>query len=73
MFDVIGATIQPMLEKSKVLEIAYDLYLEAPQSSSPEINLREVAQRTGVSLFECRNAIVTANRSGRFPNCSLVY
>jgi hypothetical protein len=56
---------------SKVLEVAYELYLQAPQSSNPIINLKELSRRTGAGLLECRNAIVEANQLGRFPNCLL--
>lgn len=55
----------------KVLDVAYELYLQAPQQIYPEINLRELAQRTGLGVLECRNAIVEANRLGQFPNCTL--
>lgn len=55
-----------------VLEVAFELYLEAPQDSHPMINIRTVSERTGSSLIECRNAIVQACKAGRFPNCSLV-
>ncbi len=55
----------------KVLEAAYELYLKAPQVSHPIINLQEVVQRTDMSILECRNIIVKANKLGRFPDCSL--
>ena len=71
MFSLVDAVVKPLTLNTQVLEVAYDLYLEAPQSSSPEINLKELSRRTGASLLECRNAIVEANRVGRFPNCSL--
>lgn len=73
MLDILAATFQPGQKQTQVLEVAYELYLEAPDSSYPEINLREVARKTGMSVFECRNTIVNANRAGRFPNCSLAY
>ncbi len=71
MFDLVEATVKPLMLNYKVLEVAYELYLQAPQSSSPVISLQEVSRRTGKSLLECRNAIVEANQLGRFPNCSL--
>lgn len=71
MFDVIASTVKPLMLNSKVLDVAYELYLNAPQSSNPTINLRELSRRCGTSLLECRNAIVDANRLGRFPNCTL--
>lgn len=71
MFSLIDAVVKPLTLNTQVLEVAYDLYLQAPQSSSPEIDLKELSRRTGMSLLECRNAIVEANRVGRFPNCSL--
>ena len=58
---------------SQVLEVAYELYLKAPQESYPVIDLRELSQRTGASLLECRNAIVEANRLGQFPKCALEF
>jgi hypothetical protein len=58
---------------TNVLEIAYDLYLQAPQTSSPTIDLKELSRKTGSSLLECRNAIVEANQLGRFPNCTLSF
>jgi len=71
MFDLVEATIKPLMLNYKVLEVAYELYLEASQSSYPVINLKDLSRRTGRSLLECRNAIVEANRLGRFPNCAL--
>lgn len=56
---------------SKVLEMAYELYLKAPQVTHPLINLKELSQRADVSVLECRNIIVKANKAGRFPDCSL--
>lgn len=73
MFNLLETTIQPLMLNSKVLEVAYELYLEAPQESYPVIDLRELSQRTGASLLECRNAIVEANRLGRFPKCALEF
>ncbi|MBE9177462.1 hypothetical protein IQ268_02585 [Oculatella sp. LEGE 06141] len=71
MFSLVEATVKPLLLNDKVLKVAYELYLQAPQSYSPAIDLRELSKKTGTSLLECRNAIVEANRLGRFPNCSL--
>lgn len=71
MFDVIQASVKPLMLNYSVLEKAYELYLEAPQSSSPMIDLRQLSRKTGKSLLECRNAIVEANQLGRFPDCSL--
>lgn len=71
MFQVIDSMVRPLTLNSKVLEVAYELYLKAAQDYYPSICLRELSQRTGASLLECRNAIVEANKLGRFPNCSL--
>ncbi|HEY9697761.1 MAG TPA: hypothetical protein V6D10_10890 [Trichocoleus sp.] len=71
MFNVIEAMVRPLTLNTQVLEVAYELYLKAPQSSSPEISLQELSRKTGSSLLECRNAIVEAHRVGRFPSCSL--
>jgi hypothetical protein len=71
MFNLIETTIRPYMLNTAVLDVAYELYRRAPQDSYPAINLKELANRTGVSLLECRNAIVEANRLGRFPNCTL--
>lgn len=71
MFQLVEATVRPLRLNRRVLEAAYELYLQAAQASHPQINLRELSQRTGVSLLDCRNAIVEANQMGRFPNCSL--
>lgn len=54
-----------------ILEAAYDLYLEAPQSSHPLISLKALSERTGTTPLKCRNAIIKACKTGRFPNCSL--
>lgn len=54
-----------------ILEAAFDLYLEAPESSHPLISLKTLSKRTGTSPLKCRNAIVKACKMGRFPNCSL--
>ena len=71
MFQLLEKRIQPLSLNFKVLEAAYELYLQAPQSDSPVINLKELAQKTNASAIECRNTIVTANKIGKFPNCSL--
>lgn len=71
MFDLVEATVKPLMLNYRVLEKAYELYLAAPQSSYPVINLKELSRRTGKSLLECRNAIVEANQLGRFPDCTL--
>lgn len=71
MFDVVAASVKPLMLNYKVLESAYELYLLAPQGSHPIISLRELSRRTGKSLLECRNAIVEANQLGRFPDCAL--
>ncbi len=71
MFELLEATVKPLFLNSKVLDVAYDLYLNAPEETYPTINLHELSRRTGVSLLECRNAIVEANKLGRFPKCSL--
>jgi hypothetical protein len=71
MFDLMEATVKPLMLNHKVLEVAYELYLEASQSSHPVINLKALSRKTGKSLLECRNAIVEANQLGRFPNCAL--
>ncbi|MEB3357070.1 MAG: hypothetical protein VKK04_10105 [Synechococcales bacterium] len=71
MFEVLEASVKPLMLNMRVLEVAYELYLSAPQSSSPVIDLRTLSRRTGKGLLECRNAIVEANKLGRFPDCSL--
>lgn len=79
MFDLMQAAVKPLIDSTvtpltinwKVLDVAYQLYLEAPQDYSPLINLKELSRKTGASMIECRNAIVEANRLGKFPNCSL--
>jgi hypothetical protein len=71
MFSLLETTVKPLLLNTKVLEAAYELYLQAPQSEYPEIDLKELSNRTGASLLECRNAIVSAHEVGRFPKCSL--
>ncbi|HEY9661223.1 MAG TPA: hypothetical protein V6C65_22445 [Allocoleopsis sp.] len=71
MLELLQTAISPLTLNTKVLSVAYELYAVAPQDSHPVIDLKVVSQRTGVSLLDCRNAIVEANRLGRFPNCSL--
>ncbi len=71
MFEVLERSIRPLTLNLKVLEVAYELYLQAPQSYCPTISLKEVSIRTGLGMLECRNAIVEANRLGRFPDCAL--
>lgn len=72
MFDVLDTQIKPfILNNSKILEVAYELYLAAPQDSHPMIDLHVLAKRTGKSMLQCRNEIVEANKLGHFPNCSL--
>jgi hypothetical protein len=70
MFDLVSATVRPLMLNYTVLDVAYELYLEAANSSHPTINLKTLSRRTGKSLLECRNAIVEANQLGRFPNCA---
>ncbi|HEY9881636.1 MAG TPA: hypothetical protein V6D29_24505 [Leptolyngbyaceae cyanobacterium] len=72
MLSFITQSLKVQSLDTDVLEVAFELYLEAPQDSHPMINLRTVSERTGTSLLECRNAIVHACKTGRFPNCSLV-
>ena len=71
MFDLVESSIKPLILDHKILEAGYELYLRAPQSSYPVINLRDLSCKTGKSLLECRNAIVEANKLGRFPRCAL--
>ncbi len=71
MFNVIDAAVRPLMLNSKVLDVAYELYLAAPQSSDPGVSLKELSRKTGASLLECRNAVVDVNRHGRFPQCAL--
>ncbi|MBD1912824.1 MULTISPECIES: hypothetical protein [unclassified Leptolyngbya] len=71
MFHTLEAAVRPLMLNSRVLDVAYEHYLKASQSSSPTINLRAIAKETGESLLTCRNAIVEANSLGRFPNCTL--
>ncbi|NJM84746.1 MAG: hypothetical protein HC839_00025 [Leptolyngbyaceae cyanobacterium RM2_2_21] len=55
----------------EILEAAFDLYLQAPESQNPTISLQTVAEQTGASLLECRNTIVAACKQGHFPECAL--
>ncbi len=71
MLNVLNATVRPLMLNQKVLDVAYELYLAAPPSSYPTIKLKELSRRTGASLLACRNAVVDANRHGRFPQCEL--
>jgi len=71
MFQLLEKRIQPLSLNFKVLEVAYELYMQAPQSDLPLINLKELAQKTNASVLDCRNTIVSANKIGKFPNCSL--
>jgi hypothetical protein len=71
MFDLVEATVKPLMLNHRVLDVAYELYLKAPQEQYPVIDLNELSRQTGASRLECRNAIVEANKLGRFPNCSL--
>ncbi|MGE5658191.1 MAG: hypothetical protein ACM37W_16430 [Actinomycetota bacterium] len=73
MFSLLETTIQSATLNPSVLEAAYELYLQADGNDSPIINLKELSKRTRTSMLECRNMIVTANRMGKFPNCSLSY
>lgn len=71
MLNVLEATVKPLMLNHRVLEVAYELYLQAPDATYPLINLKELSRRTGASLLECRNAIVEAYNLGRFPQCAL--
>jgi len=71
MLDAIQSTVRPLMLDEHVLEEAYKLYLAAPQSSLPIIDLRSLSDATGKKLLYCRNTIVEANSLGRFPDCSL--
>ena len=73
MFSLLETTIQSASLNPSVLELAYQLYLQAPEEDLPVINLKELSQKTQTNMLECRNLIVTANKLGRFPNCSLSY
>lgn len=71
MSNLVETKLKRLVLNVKVLDAAYELYLQAPQEVYPTIDLKELAHRTGLSLLECRNAIVEANRLGQFPNCTL--
>ncbi|MFE4107228.1 hypothetical protein [Almyronema epifaneia] len=71
MLGLVAKTLQTESFNFHILEAAFELYLQAPESQYPVISLHEVAERTGASLLECRNTIVTACKRGRFPDCSL--
>ncbi|GAB4132477.1 MAG: hypothetical protein Fur0046_02310 [Cyanobacteria bacterium J069] len=71
MFDLVEATVKPLTLNYKILEAAYELYLQAAEGSHPVINLSELSRKTGKSALACRNTIVEANQLGRFPNCAL--
>lgn len=71
MLNLLESTVKPLMLNHKVLEVAYELYLQAPQASYPVISLKELSRKTGQSLLECRNAIVEAHSLGRFPQCAL--
>jgi hypothetical protein len=71
MFNVLDVAVRPLMLNTKLLDVAYELYLASPPSSYPVIKLEELSRKTGASLLECRNAIVEANRHGRFPQCAL--
>jgi hypothetical protein len=71
MFSLLETTVKPLLLNTKVLEAVSKLYLEAPQSDYPEIDLKELSNQTGASLLGCRTAIVGTRQVGRFPKCSL--
>jgi hypothetical protein len=51
MFDLVGASVKPLMLNYKILEIGYELYLKAPQTSHPVINLRDLSYKTGKSLL----------------------
>lgn len=71
ILDNLETALQPLTVQSEILEAAYELYLQAPQSDYPTIDLRKLARETGTSLWDCRNVIVSANKVGKFPNCAL--
>lgn len=73
MFDLVEATVKPLMLNHRILEAAYELYLLAPEGSHPVISLRKLSQQTGKSPLECRNAIVEANHLRRFPDCALEF
>lgn len=71
MISTIAQNIKPLLLKPHVLDVAYELYLEAPPASCSVLDLRILSKRTGASLLECRNAIVKVYRCGRFLQCAV--
>jgi hypothetical protein len=71
MLSLIARTLIADPQEAEILEVAYELYLQAPEDSHPLISLKALSRVTGASPLVCRNAIVTANQQGRFPNCSL--
>ncbi len=71
MLNLLETTIKPLMLNQRVLKVAYELYLQAPDSVYPLINLKELSCRTSASLLECCNAIVEAHSLGRFPRCAL--
>lgn len=73
MIELLKATVRPLTLNTKILETAYELYLQAPDSAYPTIDLKELSKKTGTPLLECRNTIVEAHHLGRFPRCQLQY
>lgn len=71
MVQVVESTLRPLMLSTKILDVAYQLYLAASQESHLAIDLHVLSCKTDKSLLDCRNAIVEANRLGWFPNCSL--
>ena len=71
MFETLESSIKPLTLNTRVLEMAYELYLSAPEDTCPTIDLRVLAHKTGKTLLYCRNEIVSANSLGRFPDCQL--
>jgi len=71
MFNVVKSTVKTLMLDEQILEPAYQLYLQARSPGIPAISLQKLANLTGESCLSCRNAIVAANRVGRFPDCEL--
>jgi hypothetical protein len=71
MLEVIKSSVKPLFLDEQVLEAAYGLYMTAPPARTPAISLQRLAKLTGKTPLRCRNAIVEANRLGRFPDCEL--
>jgi len=71
MFDLLNSMVRPLSLNTSILGVTYKLDLQAPQEASPTIDLRSLPQKTAKNLLDCRNAIVAANRLGRFPDCKL--